>query len=259
MVSPTIALDQKSFSHGASIFHCNTNQDQRHRQQQKKHREINISELNDRISAIDSQLPSKFNGRRICNSYHSNINKLTNSFSSHLKRTNPSSDSQTPPIECDPVANQFDYQSNENLFNMNFDSFYEDFIDSPELSWSSSSSGSSISSFGTLSTSSNSLLDKLPDLPDIASNEFAATDEIDKSLNKNQHFEGQSRKVPSRCFHCNKKLGIVMIFKCHCQQYFCAAHRYMEIHECNYNYKLEGRKKLELENPLCASEKLPKI
>lgn len=62
-----------------------------------------------------------------------------------------------------------------------------------------------------------------------------------------------------RCAQCNKKLGMVMIMKCHCEKVFCAQHRYAEAHNCSYDFRLEGRKVLEKNNPLVVADKLPKI
>lgn len=148
---------------------------------------------------------------------------------------------------------------------MNFDSFYEDFVDSAELSWSSTSSASS-TSFDSSSVSS--LYDKkyviLPEikLDDEETETEKPNDEKTLLMAKDTGVETLQEKESSgklRCFHCNKKLGIIMIMKCHCNQYFCSAHRYMEVHNCSYNYKREGKKKLERENPLCVTQKLPKI
>jgi predicted transcriptional regulator len=44
-----------------------------------------------------------------------------------------------------------------------------------------------------------------------------------------------------------------------CGNSFCATHRYAETHNCNYDYKTEGRKLLEQSNPLVVAPKLPKI
>lgn len=148
---------------------------------------------------------------------------------------------------------------------MNFDSFYEDFVDSAELSWSSTSSASS-TSFD--SSSLSSIYDKkyviLPEIKLDNDESEAAKPDDEKTLlmAKDPGGETLQQKESSgklRCFHCNKKLGIIMIMKCHCNQYFCSAHRYKEVHNCSYNYKLEGKKKLERENPLCVTQKLPKI
>ncbi|CAH1730502.1 unnamed protein product [Chironomus riparius] len=230
--------DLSSFHHGASIFHCRSNQ-------------------NERIPQ-----PPTFDYFDGCATETSSNRK--------------SSD----------VSN-FDFQSEENLFNMNFDSFYEDFVDSAELSWSSSSSSTS---FDTSSISS--MYDKkyviLPEIK-LDNNDLKADDKAlmvakekvetasndDNSLHHHpptQHYhhhlqqqqqpQQQSNKESTgklRCFHCNKKLGIIMVMKCHCNQYFCSAHRYKEVHNCSYDYKENGRKQLERENPLVCTQKLPKI
>lgn len=67
----------------------------------------------------------------------------------------------------------------------------------------------------------------------------------------------KSKKL--RCAQCNRKLGVIMIMKCHCEKIFCAQHRYAEAHNCSYDFKLEGKKILERENPLIVAQKLPKI
>lgn len=67
----------------------------------------------------------------------------------------------------------------------------------------------------------------------------------------------KSKKL--RCAQCNRKLGVIMIMKCHCEKIFCAQHRYAEAHNCSYDFKMEGKKVLERENPLVVAQKLPKI
>ncbi|XP_058823941.1 uncharacterized protein LOC131684803 [Topomyia yanbarensis] len=67
----------------------------------------------------------------------------------------------------------------------------------------------------------------------------------------------KSKKL--RCAQCNRKLGVIMIMKCHCEKIFCAQHRYAEAHNCSFDFKLEGKKILERENPLVVAHKLPKI
>lgn len=69
-------------------------------------------------------------------------------------------------------------------------------------------------------------------------------------------------KQPSglpRCAQCNKKLGIIMVMKCHCEKMFCAKHRYAEAHNCSYDFKREGQKTIAKENPLIVASKLTKI
>lgn len=69
----------------------------------------------------------------------------------------------------------------------------------------------------------------------------------------------QGAQKGNRCAKCNKKLGIIMIMKCHCGLIFCAQHRYAEAHDCAYDFKEEGKRILAKENPLVVGEKLPKI
>lgn len=69
-------------------------------------------------------------------------------------------------------------------------------------------------------------------------------------------------KPPSgnpRCAQCNKKLGIIMVMKCHCEKMFCAKHRYAEAHNCSYDFKKEGQKTIAKDNPLVVATKVTKI
>ncbi|XP_055316623.1 probable serine/threonine-protein kinase nek3 [Sitodiplosis mosellana] len=69
-------------------------------------------------------------------------------------------------------------------------------------------------------------------------------------------------KSPSanpRCAECKKKLGIIMVMKCHCEKIFCAKHRYAEAHNCSYDFKKEGQKSIAKENPLVVASKVTKI
>ncbi|KAK3738049.1 hypothetical protein QZH41_012926 [Actinostola sp. cb2023] len=68
----------------------------------------------------------------------------------------------------------------------------------------------------------------------------------------------QSKKK-TRCFFCGKKTGLATTFQCRCGNTFCATHRYAEVHGCTYDYKSEGRKLIEQNNPVVAAPKLPKI
>lgn len=222
-----------SFHHGASIFHCRSDT----AQQPQPH----SSNAFDCFGSNSSGRQSRF---EYCNSYYSNLNQFAASTSNH--------------------KNKEDFQSEENLFNMNFDSFYEDFVDSSaELSWSSTSSASS-TSFD--SSSISSMYDKkyviLPEIKldnELMRLDKAASDDKALMVATEQQDKDPATSGKLRCYHCNKKLGIIMIMKCHCNQYFCSAHRYMEVHNCSYDYKENGRKQLERENPLVCTQKLPKI
>jgi len=67
-----------------------------------------------------------------------------------------------------------------------------------------------------------------------------------------------SKEETSRCFKCNKKTGLVGI-KCRCGSIFCALHRYAEEHNCDFNWKSQGRAQLEKENPKIISKKIEEI
>lgn len=66
-------------------------------------------------------------------------------------------------------------------------------------------------------------------------------------------------KKKTRCFLCGKKTGLATTYQCRCGNSFCATHRYAEAHSCTYDYKSEGRKIIEQNNPVIAAPKLPKI
>ena len=61
-----------------------------------------------------------------------------------------------------------------------------------------------------------------------------------------------------RCFVCRKKLGL-MPFECKCGLKFCALHRAPETHNCTYDYKSEGCKKLEERLVKVCAEKITVI
>lgn len=66
-------------------------------------------------------------------------------------------------------------------------------------------------------------------------------------------------KKKTRCFTCGKKTGLATTYQCRCGNSFCATHRYAEAHSCTYDYKSEGRRIIEQNNPVVAAPKLPKI
>lgn len=49
-------------------------------------------------------------------------------------------------------------------------------------------------------------------------------------------------KRPKRCqlSGCNKKLTLTD-FSCKCKQFYCAAHRFSELHSCTFDYKGTGK------------------
>jgi len=67
----------------------------------------------------------------------------------------------------------------------------------------------------------------------------------------------KKKKKKNRCSHpdCNKKLPLIP-FTCKCELQFCVNHRYAELHNCSFDYKSDGRKKLKMDNPQIIADKL---
>ncbi|KAI3507590.1 hypothetical protein L2E82_20859 [Cichorium intybus] len=63
---------------------------------------------------------------------------------------------------------------------------------------------------------------------------------------------------PSRCATCRKRVGLTG-FNCKCGNLFCAAHRYSDKHECDFDYRGAGRDAIAKANPVVKAEKLDKI
>lgn len=221
--------------------------------------EINRSDTTDqKVNVEDDVLASRFNGRQSRFEYCRNNIFPSTSKSSFLNTTLSRKHSLN--LDC---------QSEENIFNINIDSFYDDFVDS--TSWSSSSSSESLESS---CTSSLGLDKKFLLLPDIkldqtelktgvlsvdtitVESETIVPTTVENLRSENEQLE-LSGKL--RCSKCRKKLGIVMVFKCHCEKYFCSTHRYSSTHDCEFDYKAHAREIIARENPLCVTEKLPKI
>jgi AN1-type zinc finger protein 5/6 len=62
----------------------------------------------------------------------------------------------------------------------------------------------------------------------------------------------------NNCYKCNKDISLIK-FKCKCDKYFCIKHRYSDIHNCNYDYKTNNKKKLSEENPVIKKMKIENI
>lgn len=182
------------------------------------------------------------------------------------------------------------YQSNESLFNINFDSLEDDVFEINKLGLFEASDIHANSSsllleekcktspflFSDLSNHNNfknatTPSDTIADAPaTIATtiNQSAAikspTTTKPLTITKPTTSTPKSPSTPKkpqklRCVQCNKKLGVIMVMKCHCQKVFCAQHRYAEAHNCSYDFKQEGKQILARENPLVVASKLPKI
>ncbi|KAI3501182.1 hypothetical protein L1887_29044 [Cichorium endivia] len=65
-------------------------------------------------------------------------------------------------------------------------------------------------------------------------------------------------KVSNRCLTCKKKIG-VMGFKCKCGESFCGSHRYPEKHDCEFDFKRNGRDAIAKANPVIKADKVNRI
>lgn len=70
---------------------------------------------------------------------------------------------------------------------------------------------------------------------------------------------GGKSSTKNRCGFCSKRINITNMHMCRCGSKFCAAHRYAEVHGCNYDYKTEGREWLTKNNPVVVAPKIAKI
>ncbi|KAH9624905.1 hypothetical protein KSS87_017008 [Heliosperma pusillum] len=67
-----------------------------------------------------------------------------------------------------------------------------------------------------------------------------------------------SKKGPSRCTTCQKRVGLTG-FSCRCGNLFCSAHRYSDKHECSFDYRGIAQSSIAKANPVIKAEKLDKI
>jgi len=61
-----------------------------------------------------------------------------------------------------------------------------------------------------------------------------------------------------RCGICKKKIGLTG-FDCRCGGLFCSTHRYSDSHNCNFDYKIDGREKIRKANPLVQDDKIDRF
>lgn len=210
-----VTLENKSFEHESAIFHC-----------QPQHRNIDNADINaadllrkDIVGKGTSGRQSRFEH---CDNYCSNLDQ----YASTTQNGDVAEETTYTQAER---TNSLDFHSDENLFNMNFDSFYEDFS-TAELSWSSTTSSVSSSTTSCESNSVSSLYEKKYTIfPKIGlDHEFVESKPLTISRKENLCKETKEDSE-LRCFQCRKKLGIIMVMKCHCQKHFCTAHRYKEV------------------------------
>lgn len=182
------------------------------------------------------------------------------------------------------IGSAFNYPSDESIFNINFDNFDDDVleIDTMRLFENSidieTSNATNIDDTCCSKSNSNTSTLLLPDINrklinsdgcnlikiggtiPSANSSFDTTTITNIDSTVTNTFTSQNKKSKRlRCSKCNKKLGVIMIMKCHCEKVFCAQHRYAEAHDCTFNFKEEGKKIIAKENPLVIAQKLPKI
>ena len=66
------------------------------------------------------------------------------------------------------------------------------------------------------------------------------------------------QKNRSRCFSCNKKVGLLG-FECRCGYVYCSNHRHAMDHACTFDYATFDREKLAKANPVVAPSKLDRV
>uniref|UniRef100_A0A0A9HH50 AN1-type domain-containing protein n=1 Tax=Arundo donax TaxID=35708 RepID=A0A0A9HH50_ARUDO len=79
------------------------------------------------------------------------------------------------------------------------------------------------------------------------------------AVEEKQPAQDEPPKLPSnRCLTCCKKVGLTG-FQCRCGGTFCSMHRYIDSHECTFDYKKVAREQIAKQNPVVIAEKINKI
>jgi hypothetical protein len=68
----------------------------------------------------------------------------------------------------------------------------------------------------------------------------------------------QKQKDRTRCFQCRRKVGLTGI-ECRCGFVFCGKHRYVDEHDCAFDFKKMFRDKLRRENMAVVDKKMDRI
>lgn len=105
---------------------------------------------------------------------------------------------------------------------------------------------------------------------DLKTTQVQAKASLEKSLNRKPKTSLESAlastssetapqtSAKTRCLSCNKKVGL-MGFKCKCGSTFCGDHRYPENHECQFDFRGQGRDAISKANPLVKGEKVKRF
>jgi hypothetical protein len=83
-------------------------------------------------------------------------------------------------------------------------------------------------------------------------------DQEDRSTHSSEPKAKRRKKNRCPVDGCRKRLGLLDL-TCKCEQKFCMKHRRPEEHNCNYDFKSEGRKKLAKDNKIVSGKKVEKI
>jgi hypothetical protein len=109
-------------------------------------------------------------------------------------------------------------------------------------------------------------------VPDAVMEEAAAVPEeeavgpkptVDEPVAPAQPMEPEEPEKPvqanrSRCFCCNKKVGLLG-FECRCGYVYCSGHRHATDHTCTFDYAAFDKERLAKANPVIAASKLDKL
>lgn len=66
------------------------------------------------------------------------------------------------------------------------------------------------------------------------------------------------QKNKGRCWECKKRVGLLG-YTCKCEYVFCSNHRMAEQHDCDFDFKTEGKELLANKLDKCVAEKVSKI
>ncbi|CAL9195112.1 unnamed protein product [Musa hybrid cultivar] len=77
-------------------------------------------------------------------------------------------------------------------------------------------------------------------------------------LGSSEAGEAKAKEGPNRCSTCRKRVGLTG-FSCRCGNLFCAAHRYSDKHDCQFDYRKAAQAAIAKANPIVKAEKLDKI
>ncbi|KAG6494905.1 hypothetical protein ZIOFF_042688 [Zingiber officinale] len=77
-------------------------------------------------------------------------------------------------------------------------------------------------------------------------------------MGSNEVGETKTKEGPKRCASCKKRVSLTG-FSCRCGNFFCAAHRYSDKHDCSFDYRTAAQNAIAKANPVIKMEKLDKI